>query len=569
MGRKALPIGIDNFEKLITRGYYFIDKTNFIKDLLDIKGSVNLITRPRRFGKTLNISMLQYFFEDMREKDGKKIDNSGLFCGMDIMQQGEQYLSYMGQYPVISLSLKAGKRPTFEGAYTQIVLQIAMEYERHEYVLQCLPKDKVLQYRKFMNRTAEMEDYCASLQFLANCLKEYYGKKAIILIDEYDVPLENAYFRGFYQEMADFIRSFFEAALKTDDSLEFAVITGCLRISKESIFTGLNNFKVISIVGNSFARYFGFEQPEVEELLSYYGLLGKLQEVKDWYDGYIFGKTSVYNPWSMINYIDGVINDKLDYPRPYWANTSSNSIVHELIERSDLSVREEVERLLDGGTVTKPIHEDITYDSVYQSQDNLWNFLYFTGYLKKVESSFHGIQHYMALAVPNLEVQYIYQNVILDWFHKSVKNFDFTQLYRYMLEGDEKGFETAVRKFLKISISYHDSCESFYHGFMLGILSALKDYRILSNRETGDGRADIVLKPLDEQDVSVIMEFKFTADIRQLENGCNAALQQIEDKKYMEILTVDGYCNILKYGICFYKKTCKIKSRWDKLETVL
>ncbi|MCX4342224.1 MAG: AAA family ATPase, partial [Lachnospiraceae bacterium] len=359
--RKPLPVGVDDFEKLVTRGYYFIDKTNFMRDLLELKGDVNLFTRPRRFGKTLNMSMLQYFFEDMRDEIGGKIDHSGLFEGLNIMQADKTYLSHMGKYPVINMTLKAGKRPTFESACTQIGWQIAMEYDRHRYVLDVLSEAEKSKYRCIMEQRASIDDYCSSLQFLSQCLQKYYGRKTIILIDEYDVPLENAYLRGFYQQMVDFVRSFFEAALKTNNSLEFAVVTGCLRISKESIFTGLNNLKTISILDEKYDEYFGFTDDEVRKMCGDFQLPDKYDTFKNWYNGYIFGRANVYNPWSVIQFMDDLKQNPDWFPRSYWANTSSNSIVRKLIERADDSVKGEIEHLIDGGTIEKPVHEDITY----------------------------------------------------------------------------------------------------------------------------------------------------------------------------------------------------------------
>ncbi|MBV7276668.1 AAA family ATPase, partial [Clostridium sp. PL3] len=369
---KPLPIGIDNFEKLITRGYYFVDKTLLIKDLLDNKADVNLFTRPRRFGKTLNISMLQYFFEN----SGK--DKRYLFEGLNIMKEGEAYISHMGQYPVINLSLKSAKQPTFELAYISIRRRIAEEYKRHEYILE----DQELKYEKerylkILKEQGEEGDYIDSLYFLSECLEKYHNKKVIILIDEYDVPLENAFFEGFYDKMISFIRSLFESALKTNSSLEFSVITGCLRISRESIFTGLNNLNIISILNDRYAEYFGFSDDEVKELTRYYKLEEKYLLIKDWYNGYIFGQTNVYNPWSVIKFIYDLLANINVLPTSYWANTSSNSIVKSLIEKADAVTKREIELLIEGKTIEKPVHKDITYDEIYDSLDNLWNFMFF------------------------------------------------------------------------------------------------------------------------------------------------------------------------------------------------
>lgn len=437
--RKPLPVGVDNFEMLVTRGYYFVDKTNLMKDLLDKKGAVNLFTRPRRFGKTLNMSMLQYFFEDMRDKNGARVDNTALFEGLNIMQAGGNYLSHMGQYPVINMTLKAGKRPTFESVCIQIAWQIAMEYQRHDYVFDMLSEDDKRMYARIRGQKGSLDDYCASLQFLSKCLEIYYGKKTIILIDEYDVPLENAYLRGFYQQMVDFIRSFFEAALKTNSSLEFAVVTGCLRISKESnvsaiaetsekrlqrfsqpssfedgLFTGLNNLKTISILDETYDEYFGFTDDEVKKICIDYQLPDKYKTFKSWYNGYIFGNANVYNPWSVIRFMDDVSLNHDWFPRSYWANTSSNSIVRKLIEKADDSVKGEIEHLIDGGAIEKPVHEDITYDEIYNTMDNMWNFMFFTGYFRKVEERMDDNDvRWLTMRLPNREVRYIFREKIM------------------------------------------------------------------------------------------------------------------------------------------------------------
>lgn len=565
---KALPLGIEFFKTMRENDYYYADKTMMIRELSGKRGSTNLFTRPRRFGKTLTLNMLKTFYEQEIDVQGNVVDNRYYFDGLKIMDAGEKYLDGMGRYPVIWMTMKSAKQPDFDAAYHFIKNEIISEYERHSYVLnsEMLTSAQKDTYQKILTGTAETSNYAGALKLLSECLCLYHGRKTIILIDEYDVPLENAYFCGFYEQMVSFIRSLMESALKTNESLEFAVITGCLRISKESIFTGLNNLNVVSILNDDFAEYFGFVQSEVEELLCHYGLEGRMEEVKQWYDGYLFGQTKVYNPWSMINYVNGIVNAKIPYPRPYWANTSSNNIVKEVIERADRSAQGEIEGLMNGGTITKPIHEDITYADIYKSQDNLWNFLFFTGYLRAEQMHFDGSSIQLTMSMPNREIRYIYQNNVLEWFRRKVKTVDFTKLYETILSGDAEGFEKAINRQLKGGISYYDVGEAFYHGFMLGILGGMKDYAISSNREAGDGRADLVLKPLYEEDVSVIMEFKYVKNIRELDTGCDAALRQIEEKNYMDALTEDGYCNILKYGICFYKKTCKVKSRWDKLD---
>ncbi len=558
---QPLPIGVDDFEKLVTRGYYFLDKTNFIKELLDKKGDVNLFTRPRRFGKTLNISMVQYFFEDMRGFDGKKKDNSYLFDGLDIMQAGEKYLAHMGQYPVINLTLKSAKQGDFEMAYYMLCRQIAEEFKRHRYLLdgELLDEDRA-RYRSIMAESAEREQYADALQFLSGCLKNFFGKKVIILIDEYDVPLENAYIRGFYDEMVDFIRSLFESALKTNSSLEFAVITGCLRISKESIFTGMNNLKIISILNSQYDEYFGFTNAEVRKLCSDYNMPEKFEVFKEWYNGYLFGNANVYNPWSVIQLMDDLVSNPNVYPTAYWANTSSNSIVRKLIEIADEDTKTEIEKLIEGKTVEKPIHEDITYDEVYKSMNNLWNFMFFTGYFRKVNEQMDSEDNrYLELKLPNREVKYIFRTKILSWFDEKVKAQDRTRLFNALTNMDVPTFEEEVNELLLQTISFNDAYESFYHGFLAGILSGMKGYIVKSNREGGTGRSDLFVKPVSRRKAAFILEFKMTRDIRELEVTADKALKQIDARQYVRELEDDGYFTVHKYGIAFCGKDCMVK----------
>lgn len=562
MNYKPLPIGIDNFEMLITRGYYFIDKTLFIKELIEKKGAVTLFTRPRRFGKTLNISMLQYFFEDARGADGTKIDNTYLFEGLDIMQAGEEYLSYMGQFPVINLSLKSGKQPDFELAYDMLIRQIAYEYQRHSFIL----KDERLaeqkeRYLEIMREKAERSSYSDALLFLSRCLEMYYGKKVIILIDEYDVPLENAFFEGFYKEMLGFIRSLFESALKTNSSLEFAVITGCLRISKESIFTGLNNLEISSILNKQYDEYFGFTDEEVKKICVDYNFFDKYELIKEWYNGYIFGTSNVYNPWSVVRFMKDLCEDKNQFPSSYWANTSSNSIVKKLIERADEETKEEIEALIEGKTIEKPVHEDITYDEVYKTMDNLWNFMFFTGYFKKINEwvEERTNQKFLELAIPNREVKYIFRTKILSWFREKIEGKDLSNLYTALINKDVTTFEEELNAVLMETISFNDAYENFYHGFVAGVLSGIKNYRVKSNREGGTGRSDLFIKPLTRRKAAFVIEFKIADKYEHLGKKAEEALQQIEDKCYVEELKNDGYQTVIKYGISFYRKDCMIK----------
>ncbi len=549
-----LPIGVDNFEKLRDRGYYYVDKTLFIKDLIDMHGEVNLFTRPRRFGKTLNMSMLRYFYEISDE------DRSRLFAGTKIMDAGEKYIEEMGQYPVISLSLKSMKQASYKSAFYCLKEDISREFNRHRNLSEGIETEEIrLKYHRFAAGTAEDDEYLTALKFLSECLYFFYGRKTVILIDEYDVPLENAYFNGFYDRMVVLIRSLFESALKTNDTLEFAVVTGCLRISKESIFTGLNNLKVISIRDKSYAEHFGFTPDEVQLMLAHYGLEGNQEAVQKWYDGYQFGETEVYNPWSVINYVDSCYKDKKEFPRPYWSNTSSNSIVRTLVERADLSVKQEIEALIEGKTITKPIHEDITYDDMDSTQDNLWNFLFFTGYLKKISEHQDGEEILVEMAIPNSEVRYIYKNTVLRWFEEKTKKKELSPLYESILDGDREKMAEILSENLMETISFYDYQESYYHGFLAGMLKNIGNYIVLSNRESGNGRPDIVLKYPSVRGKAVILEIKVARTYQELESKCDEALRQIDEQKYEEALRQEGYSNILKYGIAFYRKECMVK----------
>ena len=549
-----LPIGVDNFEKLRDRGYYYVDKTLFIKDLIDMHGEVNLFTRPRRFGKTLNMSMLRYFYEISDE------DRSRLFAGTKIMDAGEKYIEEMGQYPVISLSLKSMKQASYKSAFYCLKEDISREFNRHRNLSEGIETEEIrLKYHRFAAGTAEDDEYLTALKFLSECLYFFYGRKAVILIDEYDVPLENAYFNGFYDRMVVLIRSLFESALKTNDTLEFAVVTGCLRISKESIFTGLNNLNVVSIMDTTYAEHFGFTQSEVDQILKHYGLEKNHSAVKTWYDGYQFGDTEVYNPWSVISYVNSCYKDKNALLKPYWSNTSSNSIVRTLVERADLSVKQEIEALIEGKTITKPIHEDITYDDMDSTQDNLWNFLFFTGYLKKISEHQDGEEILVEMAIPNSEVRYIYKNTVLRWFEEKTKKKELSPLYESILDGDREKMAEILSENLMETISFYDYQESYYHGFLAGMLKNIGNYIVLSNRESGNGRPDIVLKYPSVRGKAVILDIKVARTYQELESKCDEALRQIDEQKYEETLRQEGYSNILKYGIAFYRKECMVK----------
>ena len=556
---KPLPIGVDSFEKLINNNYYYVDKTLLIKELLDKKEVVNLFTRPRGFGKTLNLSMLKYFFE----KSDK--DNSYLFEGLEIMKAGEKYLEHMGQYPIINLSLKSAKQPNFDRAFKCIKEEISKEYRRYKEILQgeALSDAMMKKFQDICDEKGGEDEYCKSLQFLSECLEKYYDKKIIILIDEYDVPLENSFFEGFYSIMVNFIRSLFESALKSNSSLQFAVITGCLRISKESIFTGLNNLNIISILNNNYSEYFGFTQEEVNSILKYYKKEDKKEIVKKWYNGYVFGESNVYNPWSVIKYLYDAIASKNAFPLSYWANTSSNSIVKSLIEKADLSTKMEIENLISGKTIEKPIHEDITYDEIYKTTENMWNFMFFTGYLKKVDERFdkETKQIYVTLKIPNEEVDYIFRYKVLDWFKEKIKAKDLSVLYDAIMEGNVEVFQKNLGKLLRESISFNDAYENFYHGFLVGVLMNISDYIVKSNRESGSGRSDIYIKSPSVLEKAVIIELKVADNVKELGKKCDEALEQIDKKGYEEELRTEGYEDITKYGIAFYRKDCMVKKK--------
>ena len=523
---------------------------------MDKKGEVNLFTRPRRFGKTLNLSMLKYYFE-------KPIDNKSnqqLFDGLKIMDAGEKYTKEQEKYPVIMLTLKSAKQPDFELAYAKIKETIAREYRRHEDILPGIKNEKMREkYIALRDETGDYGDYCTSLAFLSECLYEVHGEKTIILLDEYDVPLENAYYADFYNQMVAFIRSLFESALKTNLYLEFAVITGCLRISKESIFTGLNNLEVISILNVDYDEYFGFVESEIREMLTFYQRENKMEVVREWYDGYRFGKAEVYNPWSVIKYVKALYTDENAFPTASWSNTSSNSIVKDLIYHANEEVREEIEQLINGGTIEKKIHEDITYEDVHKSEDNLWNFLLFTGYLKVVNQRMVEEDIYATFCIPNLEIRGIYRNTISNWFREEIEVQDLTVLYRAMLDGKPDIFQQELIGQLVKCISYMDNKEAFYHGFLLGILANLNSYLVKSNREAGDGRYDICIYNHDETIPPVILELKVSEKYKEMESDAQKALDQIEEKQYDAWLPDEGYTQSIRYGIAFYKKKCRIR----------
>ena len=557
-GRKKIPIGIEDFAEIINRNCYFVDKTLMIRDILDSGAKVTLFTRPRRFGKTLNMSMLQRFFEKTDN------DNSYLFESLNIMGAGQQYIAHIGKYPVINISLKGMKQPDFETAYATYKDIIKDEFSRHKatvYKANVLDNEEMQRYTSFLDIDAEYSEYNKAIGFLAKCLCKAYNKNVIILIDEYDVPLENSYFRGFYDKMIDLLRSVFESALKTNPSLEFAVLTGCLRISKESIFTGLNNLKVYSIRSEQFGEYFGFTQNEVAMLAKYYNVEEKLPVIKEWYDGYLFGTTEIYNPWSVLNYILSISVCINAIQEPYWSNTSSNSIIYKLVRESSEETRRMVEELMNGGSVTVPVYEDTVYADIDVNSDHIWSFLLFTGYLKQINAELRDDMIYLTLVIPNIEVKSIYRRTILQWFKEKTVANSREELFNALIAEDIETMEDIICDWLDETISFHDEQENYYHGFLTGLLSGFKGYTLKSNRESGDGRPDLMLLERRKHKLAVIIEIKATKEFTKLEYWCDEALRQIEDNRYETELINDGYQSIIKYGIAFCKKSCMVKKR--------
>ncbi len=551
---KPIPIGHEDFKTIIENGCYYVDKTLMIKELIDQQSKVSLFTRPRRFGKTLNMSMIQRFFEKTEE------NNSHLFEGLKIAEYPE-YMAYQGQYPVITLSLKGMKQPSYAYAFKMFRTFIIREFERHDSILQCddVPPNLKLEFETIYRGTAEDSAYINAIRLLSDCLHIVHRKKVIILIDEYDVPLENAYFRGFYDEMVDLIRSSFESALKTNNSLEFGVLTGCLRISKESIFTGLNNLKVYSLSTPDFSEYFGFTRKEVEAFAAAYHLESRLDDIKDWYDGYLFGETEIYNPWSIINFIADARGDRHALIRPYWSNTSSNDIIHQLVNEGNEETRKQIEELLNGGFVDKPIYEDITYRNVKINSDYIWSFLLFTGYLKQIESRLEEEIIYSKMVIPNREVKSIYRTTVMQWFEEKVNADSREELFEALISSDVLRFEELLGDWLDESISYYDGKESYYHGFLSGVLSGLKGYTVKSNRESGLGRPAILILERRRHQLAIIIEIKVAPKFGQLAVKCDEALRQIEERNYEAELVEDCYQKIVKYGIAFYQKSCMVK----------
>ena len=559
-----LPVGIENFEEIRTGGYYYVDKTKLIEQLLTQWGKVNLFTRPRRFGKSLNMSMLQSFFEIGKDKT--------LFDGLRISDNQELCEEYQGKFPVVSVSLKGINGATYEEARRFLIKTINEEARRLSVLSDSTELDETDHELLTQLKKKEMtnDSLVYSIRELTELLEKHYGSKVIVLIDEYDVPLAKANENGYYDEMVLLIRNLFENALKTNSSLKFAVLTGCLRIAKESIFTGLNNFKVYSITDKSFDETFGFTDAEVRELLRYYGQEKYYETVKEWYDGYRFGNVDVYCPWDVINFCSDHLADPGLEPKNYWANTSGNSVISHFIDsvgKPQKLTRMELEQLVNGGIVQKEINSELTYKELYSSIDNLWSTLFMTGYLtQRGESSGNRYN----LVIPNREIRNIITNHILKMFKENVKDDGKTvsDLCDALLNQNPEKVELIFTEYMKKTISIRDTFarkptkENFYHGLLLGILGFKENWSVMSNRESGDGFGDILIR-IEDEDVGIVIEVKY-ADDGNLQGECEKALQQIIDIRYTEALEQEGIHTIIKYGIACYRKKCKVLMRIDK-----
>ena len=562
-----LPVGIDDFRKLRESHFYYVDKTRLIEQLLLNWSEATLFTRPRRFGKTLNMSMLKSFFDIGTDK--------ALFDGLYISGNKELCDEYMGKYPVIFLSLKGVEGLTYEEAFEAFVRIMGKEINRVSFLAD---SDKLTQIEREQYKgltimkngrlAFDKEKLISSLQLLSQLLYKHYGKKVVILIDEYDVPLDKAFQNGYYNEMVSLIRGLFGQALKTNEFLQFAVLTGCLRISKESIFTGLNNFKVMSITDSRFDEQFGFTDSEVKKLLSDYGMDSHFDEVKEWYDGYHFGKADVYCPWDVINHADHLRDDSDAKPQTYWINSSGNSLVRRLINRADSSTKDEIERLIAGEAIEKVIRQDLTYDEIENSIDNIWSVLFTTGYLTKIgEVKLPDSESYAyMLVIPNKEVREVFVLQIQEWFKAVVANDNDTMslLSKAILDKDEAILARQLNIVMGRMISILDTKapddmkENFYHGLLLGLLRGSNpDWLIKSNRESGDGFSDILIKP-ENPDLGIVIEVKYAKEFKGLDAACDAAMAQIKQKRYDETLRDEGRCDILAYGIAFCRKRCRV-----------
>ena len=554
MERKKLPVGIENFEEIRKEGFYYVDKTGLIRDLLNSWGKVNLFTRPRRFGKTLNMSMLKSFFEI--GADGT------LFDGLAISRETALCEAYMGKFPVVFVSLKGVDGLTFEDAYIMLKTIIRTEASRHYYLK---TSEKVSTENKQIFEeilSGKYEEMADSLRLLSQMLFQHYGKKAVLLIDEYDVPLDKAFQHGYYREMVALIRSLFGQALKTNDFLQFAVLTGCLRVSKESIFTGLNNFDVNSIVDVEHDEKFGFTESEVHELLHNYGLEDTAPEMKEWYDGYHFGNADVYCPWDVINYAKKLLADPQAEPQAFWINTSGNDLVKRFVDKADKTTQGEIERLIAGEAIEKAVRLELTYNEIDSSIDNLWSVLFTTGYLTQTGKAARGVYK---LVIPNREVREVFILQIQEWFKETVVQDEkpmqaFCQAF---LDGNAEEIQKRLTVILGKMISILDTKakdeqkENFYHGLLLGLLRSEPNWLILSNAESGDGFSDILIEP-EDPDTGIVIEVKYSPTLAGMEGTCEAAMNQIKDKHYDERLRNEGRENITAFGIAFCKKRCKV-----------
>ncbi len=555
MDTRKLPIGIDDFEKLRKEDFYYVDKTGLISELLGSWGEVNLFTRPRRFGKSLNMSMLKCFFEIGGDKsifDGLKISGDKALCER-----------HMGKYPVVSISLKGVDGLKFEDAYEMLRAVIRDEARRLGFLSDscALTDNEKASFEVLTGKGVEPEDIKGSLQLLCSLLEKHYGQKVILLIDEYDVPLDKAYAHGYYPQMIDLIRSMFGAALKTNSSLHFAVLTGCLRVSKESIFTGLNNLRVHSISDMKFDEYFGFTDDEVKRMLADYGAEERYGDAREWYDGYRFGEQYVYCPWDMINYCYDLRSDPEAEPKAYWINTSGNDMVRGLIDRSSNSAtaRREIEWLIAGETISKQVNEQLTHSEIDSDINNLWSLLYMTGYLTITQKPSGGIY---TLRIPNREICEIYKKQVLAWFNDKVsaETDSLSELYRAFEACDTSAIERLMYEQLRYTVSFHDAYESFYHGFLLALLGNCGSWIVRSNRESGNGRSDITVER-DDGELGFVIEVKVAKAEAALDAACDDALRQIEDRSYADALRGEGVKNVVAYGIAFCDKRCRVQAK--------
>ena len=564
-----LPVGIDNFEKIRKSGFYYIDKTKLIEQLLQNWGEVNLFTRPRRFGKTLNMSMFKSFFEIGTDKS--------IFDGLYISQNTALCNEYMGKYPVVFISFKDVNGLTFDRAYDALVQIIGEIANGFSFLMNSdkLSKNEKEQYQgiiQIKDGKYHMSDgvVISSLKVLSQLLTKHYGKNTIFIIDEYDVPLDKAFQHGYYDEMVELIRGILGKVLKTNDYLQFAILTGCLRISKESIFTGINNFKVLSILDARFDEQFGFSDDEVKNLLADYGLASHFEEAKEWYDGYHFGNVDVYCPWDVINYVDNLVANPTARPQTYWINSSGNSLVRRLINIADSTTKDEVERLIAGESIEKVVHLELTYNEIEKNIDNIWSVLFTTGYLTKVgEVKLPDSENYaLKLVIPNKEVREVFILQIQEWFKEVVAkdNDEIRVLSKAILEADTEKIQRQLNIILDRMISILDTKardrqkENFYHGLLLGLLRGSNpNWLIKLNRESGDGFSDIIIKP-EDPDSGIIIEVKYATSFQGLDKACEDAMNQINTRRYDAVLREEGRCNIIKYGIAFHKKRCKVVS---------